>query len=266
MIEAAFVSYGVRVSVRVAAPEWLAAARERFPPGCEAVPGGPSGRVYSLTLAEAGGRSDAPSEYVLSVEAKELIRSPRLAEALDSFESDSRLYIAEMTTQYTFLHAGAVGWNGQGVIIPGRSWSGKTTLVAELVKAGATYFSDEYAVLDHEGRLHPYPKPLSIREGEANAQINYPIEHFGGRAASGSLPVGLVILSQYSAGSVWAPTKLSTGNGLLAVGDNSISIRRSPQMVLTALGKALSGAEVIQGTRGEARQVVDYLRQHHPWP
>jgi hypothetical protein len=31
--------------------------------------------------------------------------------------------------------------------------------VAELVRAGATYYSDEFAVLDSRGRVHPFPRP-----------------------------------------------------------------------------------------------------------
>jgi hypothetical protein len=34
--------------------------------------------------------------------------------------------------------------------------SGKTTLVKELVKAGATYYSDEYAVLGGDGRVSAF--------------------------------------------------------------------------------------------------------------
>jgi hypothetical protein len=34
------------------------------------------------------------------------------------------------------------------------SYSGKTTLVSELIRAGATYYSDEYAVIDERGRVH----------------------------------------------------------------------------------------------------------------
>ena len=264
MMETAFVSYGVQVAVRLATPGLLTAIEERFPPAWEPAIRSQSDRTYTLEITESEHHPHTRREYVLSDETRELKRSERLIEVLDSFESNSRLFIAEMTTERAFLHAGAVGWNGQAIIIPGRSWSGKTTLVAELVKAGAVYFSDEYAVLDHEGLLHPYPKPLSVRENGLDVQINRPVEYFGGRAATEPLPVGIVIVCEYRADTVWSPTKLSTGNGLLALGDNSISIRRSPHLVLSLLGKALSKAEVIAGTRGEASQVVDYLRRHYP--
>ena len=39
--------------------------------------------------------------------------------------------------------------------------------MAELLRAGAVYYSDEYAVVDPWGRVHPFAKPLSIRDGSA---------------------------------------------------------------------------------------------------
>ncbi len=38
-------------------------------------------------------------------------------------------------------------------MIVGRPQSGTSTLVAELLRAGASYYSDQYAVLDREGRI-----------------------------------------------------------------------------------------------------------------
>ena len=71
--------------------------------------------------------------------------------------------MAEFARRRVFLHAGAVAWNGLGIVIPGGTMSGKTSLVRELLQAGALYYSDEYAVLDDLGRLHPYPQPLGVR-------------------------------------------------------------------------------------------------------
>jgi hypothetical protein len=42
-------------------------------------------------------------------------------------------------------------WLGPlAILIAGRSFSGNTTLAAELVRAGATYYSDEFKVVDSE--------------------------------------------------------------------------------------------------------------------
>ena len=64
-------------------------------------------------------------------------------------------------------------------MLPAPSFGGKTTLVAALVRAGAIYYSDEFAVLDEQGFVHPYAKPLSIR-GADNWQVNHSVASLGG--------------------------------------------------------------------------------------
>lgn len=56
-------------------------------------------------------------------------------------------------------------------MVPGRTLSGKSSLVLALVKAGADYYSDEYAVFDGSGRVHPYSKPLSRRSGSGPPRL-----------------------------------------------------------------------------------------------
>lgn len=64
------------------------------------------------------------------------------------------------------LHAGCVAKDGRGVILPAPMESGKTTLVAGLLRRGLDYLSDEAAVIDPEDlTLHAYPKALSIDRG-----------------------------------------------------------------------------------------------------
>ncbi len=62
------------------------------------------------------------------------------------------------------FHAGAVCLEGEGIVLPGASGSGKSTLVAALVMAGASYLSDEMALLA-DGMLEPFPRPLSLKRG-----------------------------------------------------------------------------------------------------
>jgi hypothetical protein len=140
------------------------------------------------------------------------------------------------------------------VLVPGRSFSGKTTLTAELVRAGATYYSDEYAVLDREGRVHPYAKPLSVRDDDGSRrQRKVSIEEFGGRGATKPLPVGLVVLSNYRGDAArWRPRALSMGRGSLALLEHAVPARRKPAEVLETLERVVRGAIVLSGARGGA--------------
>jgi hypothetical protein len=160
--------------------------------------------------------------------------------------------VAEVSPQRLFVHAGVVGWQGRAILIPGRSHSGKSTLVAALVRAGATYYSDEYAVIDRQGRVHPYPKPLSLRDGPGGEASRHPVESLGGKVGSKPLPIALVLVSHYRAGASGRMQCLSPGRGLLALLANTVSARRQPALALGTLRQVASQALIIKVTRGEA--------------
>jgi hypothetical protein len=171
---------------------------------------------------------------------------------LAGFTTAVHLSVAELAPRRIFVHAGVVGWKGRAIMLPGRTMAGKTTLVAELVKAGATYYSDEFAVLDAEGRVHAFPKPLSLRNGSSSTQRDVSIEELGGKAGTKPLPVGLVVMSQYKEGARWRPRSLTPDLGALALLSNTIAARRVPERALSVVEQIVSRARVVRGKRGEA--------------
>lgn len=196
---------------------------------------------------------------VLYEDIERLARARDAEQVLDAFESALRLYVAEMARRRVFVHAGAVGWRGRAIVLPGRSRAGKTTLVAELVRAGAEYYSDEFAVLDERGRVHPFPKPLAVRDDESATQRNVEVEELGGVKGVRPLPVGLVVVSRFREGARWRPRALSAGLGALELLDNTVSARREPERVLAALERVVGSATVLKGARGEARDVAQAI-------
>lgn len=80
-------------------------------------------------------------------------------------EVELDLFIADQVNDRYLLHAGAVSRNEKGIILPGPSESGKSSLSLALTSKGYRYLSDELAVLDpSSGELHPFPKPVSIKD------------------------------------------------------------------------------------------------------
>ncbi|HVG83597.1 MAG TPA: DUF692 family protein [Vicinamibacterales bacterium] len=64
------------------------------------------------------------------------------------------------------LHAGVVSFGGGCMLLPAPTGSGKTTLTAALVRAGATYYSDEIAVFDADTlAVIPVPLSLTVKDG-----------------------------------------------------------------------------------------------------
>jgi hypothetical protein len=181
-----------------------------------------------------------------------------LEELFETLESSLHFNVAVDARRRIFVHAGVVGWRGQAIVIPGRSMSGKTTLVAELVRAGATYYSDEFAVFDACGRVHPYARPLMIREEEdKDRQKRYSVEALGGRAGIKPLPVGLVAVTAFKAGAKWRPRVLGPGQALLTLLDNTVIVR--PKTALKFLQPVALGATVLKGSRDEAHKTVERL-------
>jgi hypothetical protein len=173
----------------------------------------------------------------------------------ERFEADLQLCVAEAARRRVFVHAGVVGWKGRAVVLPGRSFSGKTTLIAELVRAGADYYSDEFAVLDPEGRVHPFARPLAVR-GVGFRQRKVSVAELGGSAATKPLPVGLVVVSEFREGSRFRPRTLTPGQGSLALLANTVPARRRPAEVLETLEKVVRAADIVRGARGEAAEAA----------
>jgi len=214
-------------------------------------------RLYSVVVGGPTGRAGVRRFNILYSGAARLMRTHDLDEVLHHLELDLELYIGDHARRRTFVHAGVVGWNGQAIVIPGRSFSGKSSLVKALVKAGAEYYSDEFAVLDERGRVHPYPIPLAIRPAQdGDRPVKYRVEELGGVAGACPLPVGLVLITRYVGGARFRPRPLSAGRAVLELLTHTLPARRRPERVLDALTQAVAQASVLRGTRGEAEETA----------
>ena len=188
-----------------------------------------------------------------------IARSRNLDDLLDAFESHVQLTVAEYAPRRVFVHAGVVGWNNRAIVIPGLSHSGKTTLVRQLIQAGAIYYSDEYAVLDERGRVHAYPRPLGVRTPGSPIGRKVRAEEIGATVGEKPLRVGLLVATNYKEGSRWRPREITRGKGVLELMANTVSARAQPQLALAVLPKALESARILKGTRGEASEIVESI-------
>jgi serine kinase of HPr protein (carbohydrate metabolism regulator) len=258
----AFRSYGVRIGIRVNGMGLIPQLTSALPPGWKPSKSPIVDRLYSII---AGGESSQPRIRLLNLvyaNATRIARVRDFEETVRALETDLQLHVAEMSPRRVFVHAGVVALGGKAIVIPGRSFSGKTTLVAELVKAGATYYSDEYAVLDESGRVHAYARPLSIREGgRLDGPTRVEVESLGGKRGAKPLDVGLVLITEYHQGARWRPRRLSPGEGVVALLANTVPARRRPAEALATFQKVVSAATVFKSARGDADSLVNFVRE-----
>jgi hypothetical protein len=260
-----FSVHGIHIGIRATQPEILAELKRRLPIGWKPKSTPKVDVLFSLKVGGEGHRPGLRQFHLLYGNFVRLIRTHNLADALDTFETRVQMYVAEFARNRIFVHAGVIGWNGQALVIPGLSLSGKSTLVRELVKAGATYYSDEYAVLDAKGRVYPYPLPIGLRKSPRERQEKLPIETFGGVVGARPLPIGLILATEFKEGARWRPKAVSAGQGLMAIMANTVSAQHNPAKALATLQQVVLKAPVLKGTRGETAEVVEALL-NRPWP
>jgi len=253
------VSYGVRVGIRVNDPGVLNDVIGRLPPGWKAARTSTIDHLYSLIAGSIKPESKVRRLSLAYWNILRIARSRQFSDVLDAFEAHVQLTVAEHAPERIFVHAGVVARNDKAILIPGLSHSGKSTLVIELIRAGATYYSDEYAVLDDRGRVHAYPRPLGMRQPGSSETKKVSAEKFGAQIGSKPLRVGLVVSTNYKEGARFRPRELSRGKGVLELLANTVSARSQPELALTALPRALESARIIKGPRGEASEVAESI-------
>lgn len=130
------------------------------------------------------------------------------------------------------VHAGAVLIEERALVLPGSSHAGKSSLVAELLRRGASCFSDEYALIDNEGRIHSYPRPLLLRNGRPQQTLVLP-EELNASFATRPAPVGWILALDYVPGEAsWDVQEMSQGEAVMLLLRNTPhEMAQSPEMV-----------------------------------
>lgn len=168
--------------------------------------------------------------------------------------------VLKFNTSRVFIHSGAVSYKNKGIIFPADTNQGKSTLTTAFIKAGAEYYSDDCAMLDENAMLHPFAKPISIREVEGDfTQTEYPVEHFGGRVGTKPVEVKLIVFTEYEKGFEWSPKPLSSGEAMLEILQHSVPVKFNPKFTLTVLHKLVNRAIITKSKRDDANTLVASL-------
>lgn len=247
----AFEAFGVCMEVTVEPEKELHRVRALLPPGWKPSDSSRARKRFAVRPDDAG-------TYSLLRDEATFADYLHLELVFALLEAQVRAYVALHAPDRIFVHAGVVGHHGRAIVIPGMSFSGKTTLVAALVAAGATYLSDEFAPLDAAGLVHPYPKPLSVRD-EHLIQRDHDVAGMGGVVGDEPLPIGLVVATSYTPGARWNPRRLSPGEGVLALLSHTVAAQTRPAEAMPFLRRSVEGAIILESPRDSADAIAGLL-------
>lgn len=159
-----------------------------------------------------------------------------------------------------YLHAGAFVWNNRGIIVPGESFSGKTTLVKEFVKAGAVYITDDLTILAETGEILPFPRTLEVRT-ETGRELQT-AESLGGRTLTEKVKLEIILFTEFEEKAEWKPQILPPGQAVLKLMDNFYyrsSIIEAPSRIVKTLAGLTGGIKIYTSKRGNAKSVIDWM-------
>jgi hypothetical protein len=200
-------------------------------------------------------RSDETSTYLLT-EGSEVLTT---AGDLDGLVRALQYWLDHEITrlaEFTPIHAGVVLIGGRAIVMPGPSGCGKTTLVAALVSRGAHYFSDEYALLDDEGRVHAYPRRMRVCDEERCGTVasrGQAREEIGGRE------IGSILALRFVADTELRLHAMNASEAALLL------LRNTPERIgersglLSRTLRAVAQARAFDGVRGEAPLAADAI-------
>jgi hypothetical protein len=244
-----FRAYGRSVAISAPA-DALSLVGQRVPPSYRVTRAEPE-RTWTLRPVAGGWTTIGSTLGQLS--------SGDLVGATELLLSDLELWVAEHARRRVFVHAGCVVASGQAIVLPSPTLGGKSSLTAALIRGGATYYSDEFAVLDANGRVYPYARSLSIRPYEGGTTVRRDAAAYGAPTGRGAVRIGLIAALRYEPQRGWDVRALSSGETVMVLLENTVPARSRPRASLAAAVAAASHAAALAGTRGDADDAADVL-------
>lgn len=242
----AFEVYGARARVAVPVPDLVPRALEQLPvhaTRCEPQPGD---RSFAIEL-------DSDGDYLVVEDGRVRERASEIDGALSLLRRRLAFFAVDHARDHLVVSAGVVGYEGRAIVIPGPAMSGKSTLVAALLRAGATYYTDDWAVLDGEGRAHPFSRMLRVR-GEGWLSV----ESLGAVHGHAPIHVGVIAQIAFNAGGCWNPRRRTAADGVMMLLGNAYGLDDPPAAMKIAHNTAAQ-AVVLEGERGEADEAAAAL-------
>jgi hypothetical protein len=237
--------------------------------------------VYSLV--DLGPRLEMRFRLLLGDE--QLVGSPSADGVMENLLYQILTRTRERTKEFLLIHAGSVVTpRGEGVLLPAAAGSGKTTLVAGLIRSGFGFLSDEIGVIDHRGDvLRPYPRALNFKNGAAAIFPDLAVDKNRSLFPSGvgylraeeirpdvmasPSAVRFVIAPRYEEGATTRVTALSPGETVKELWANALNrdtygARALP--ILANVARGAKGYRLLSGDLGEAVRAVEQITGPRP--
>lgn len=164
----------------------------------------------------------------------------------DALIDDLHLTIALHSREHVYIHAGVVTWKGGAILLPGRSRTGKSTLVEALVRHGAGYCSDEYARVGDDGSITPYARPIQLRSPAGRRSVDAATI---GTVTETPVPASLVVFTSYADRAAFLPVEVAPAAAALELFDNTVVAETEPERAMRIVAQIARSARAVRSPR-----------------
>lgn len=207
-----------------------------------------------------------------------VVLGSRLAVALRAIGEVNNLAVASVP-DHLVLHAGAVAIDGHGVLLPGGSNHGKSTLTAALVADGAAYLTDEAAAITDDLAIRPFAKAIALDPGSfplfpelgpgpgleglaramAGREWHVPPERVG--PVAGTTPVSVVICPHWRAGATTRVSNVEPVEALHLLLGDAFDFTAGGGAVFDRLVRLVSTVPVVRVSYGDSASAMAAVRE-----
>ena len=194
----------------------------------------------------------------------------------------NRSAVQAAEADFLLFHAAGVEMVGAGLVLPGVSGAGKSSLAAELCRSGAGYLSDELVAYDMARNcILPYAKPITIKA--ENHDVLRALESAPAACTDGHysavqerlMPVGrgttirlatpcapsFVVVPHYEHGSPTTLVPLSDTEAFFALAVNAVNLKTHGTTATEALGRLVGGCTSVRLTFSDLGDACELVQQ-----
>lgn len=243
-------SHGACLAVEF--PDREMAHRFPFAPWLESSNSGPPDIVFQVKNHNVG-------TWTLRKAGRRTLQYHSVEALFQRLRADIDAAIAQFSRGPLFLHAGVCVFEDMAILLPGKSGSGKTTLVYEALSRGAVYYSDEYALVEADGTVLPFARPLSVKiDGHREKKLFTPAS-LGAEIGLAPLRIDVVAVTHFVEGAKWQPDILSPSEVVFEMVHNTIAAESRPEDTLSRTALLIPPCPAVKGVRGEASDWLDWI-------
>jgi len=227
---------------------------------------------------EAALTGDDEHGWTITVAGRERLRARTRVDAIRTLNHELLQALMRRAPHLFYVHAGVVSVGGRGVVMPGLSRAGKSTLALAFVTAGARLLSDELLAFDPRAETCvAVPRALKVRDecvsyfpelahafvGEGEGRF-LPFDALADDVVAPAAPVSAIVIPRWEPDGDDRPVATTQGQALLELAASALNFGTHRAISVDHLADTVKRAACFRIAWRDPHRAVDRLLAELP--